>query len=126
MPSGGRLTRPVLHTNPRHALELLGVVRHDHQAARAGSGANSPDHGENIATYRRLIENQITAALDEPAVAGGARSGPLALAESAGSFMVIDEIEHAPELFPAIKRVVDEGSRHARKRRDNGANQRRR
>lgn len=46
--------------------------------------------------------------LDDPAIAGLARSDPSALVRSAGEFTVIDEVQHAPALFPAIKRVVDE------------------
>ncbi len=49
--------------------------------------------------------------LDDPAIAGLARSDPSALVREAGHFMVIDEVQHAPELFPAIKRVVDADGR---------------
>lgn len=52
--------------------------------------------------------------LDDPATAGLARSDPSALIRGAGDFMVIDEVQHAPELFPAIKRVVDEDRRPGR------------
>jgi len=45
--------------------------------------------------------------LDDPATAGLARSDPSALIQGAGAFTVIDEVQHAPELFPAIKRAVD-------------------
>ncbi len=49
--------------------------------------------------------------LDDPATAGLARSDPSALVREAGHFMVIDEVQHAPELFAAIKRVVDADGR---------------
>lgn len=52
--------------------------------------------------------------LDDPATAGLARSDPAALVREAGHFMVIDEVQHAPELFPAIKRVVDADGRPGR------------
>ena len=52
--------------------------------------------------------------LDDPATAGLARSDPSALVRGAGAFMVIDEVQHAPELFPAIKRVVDADGRPGR------------
>ncbi|MBE0627161.1 MAG: DUF4143 domain-containing protein [Burkholderiales bacterium] len=52
--------------------------------------------------------------LDDPATAGLARSDPTALVREAGHFMVIDEVQHAPELFPAIKRVVDADGRPGR------------
>ncbi len=52
--------------------------------------------------------------LDDPATAGLARSDPSALVRGAGAFMVIDEVQHAPELFPAIKRMVDADGRPGR------------
>ena len=52
--------------------------------------------------------------LDDPATAGLACSDPSALVRGAGAFMVIDEVQHAPELFPAIKRVVDADGRPGR------------
>lgn len=52
--------------------------------------------------------------LDDPATAGLARSDPSALVREAGHFMVIDEVQHAPELFSAIKRVVDADGRPGR------------
>src|ERR1700690_793298 len=52
--------------------------------------------------------------LDDPATAGLARSDPSALGRDAGDFIVIDEVQHAPELFPAIKRVVDANGRPGR------------
>ncbi|OGT20783.1 MAG: hypothetical protein A2V90_09070 [Gammaproteobacteria bacterium RBG_16_57_12] len=52
--------------------------------------------------------------LDDPATAGLARSDPSALLGAAGEFMVIDEVQLAPELFPAIKRAVDMDRRPGR------------
>lgn len=52
--------------------------------------------------------------LDDPATAGLARSDPSALVRGAGAFTVIDEVQHAPELFPAIKQVVDADGRAGR------------
>ena len=52
--------------------------------------------------------------LDDPATAGLARSDPSALVRGAGDLMVIDEVQRAPELFPAIKRVVDADGRPGR------------
>jgi hypothetical protein len=45
--------------------------------------------------------------LDDPAVAELARADPSALVQAAGDFTVIDEVQHAPALFPALKREVD-------------------
>ena len=52
--------------------------------------------------------------LDDPATAGLARSDPSALVQSSGDFLVIDEVQHAPELFPAIKMAVDRDKRPGR------------
>ena len=52
--------------------------------------------------------------LDDSATVGLARSDPSALVRGAGDFMVIDEVQHAPELFPAVKRVVDADRRPGR------------
>jgi len=52
--------------------------------------------------------------LDDPAAAGLARSDPSALVREGGHFMVIDEVQHAPQLFSAIKRVVDADGRPGR------------
>ena len=52
--------------------------------------------------------------LDDPATAGLARSDPSALVRGAGAFTVIDEVQLAPELFAAIKRVVDADARPGR------------
>jgi hypothetical protein len=52
--------------------------------------------------------------LDDPAVAGLAKSDPVAFIDGAGDFLVIDEIQHAPELFPAIKMSVDRDPRPGR------------
>ena len=49
--------------------------------------------------------------LDDPATAGLARSDPSALVRGAGGFTVIDEVQSAPELLPAITRVVDADGR---------------
>ncbi len=45
--------------------------------------------------------------LDDPAVAGLAHADPSALVQAAGDFTVIDEVQRAPEIFPALKREVD-------------------
>jgi len=52
--------------------------------------------------------------LDDPATAGLASSDPYALVRGVGDFLVFDEVQHAPELFPAIKRVVDADGRPGR------------
>ncbi|MDP2640523.1 MAG: DUF4143 domain-containing protein [Betaproteobacteria bacterium] len=52
--------------------------------------------------------------LDDPAANGLACSDPSALIRGAGALMVIDEVQHAPELFPAIARVVDADGRPGR------------
>jgi predicted AAA+ superfamily ATPase len=49
--------------------------------------------------------------LDDPAVLGLARSDSFALVSGQDGLVVIDEVQHAPELFPAIKRIVDSNSR---------------
>ena len=45
--------------------------------------------------------------LDDPVVAELARTDPSALVSGAGGFTVIDEVQSAPALFPALKREVD-------------------
>lgn len=52
--------------------------------------------------------------LDDPAALGLARSDPFALVAEHQGLIVIDEVQHAPELFPAIKRVVDADPRPGR------------
>ena len=52
--------------------------------------------------------------LDDPATTALAGSDPFALVQGAGNLMVIDEVQHVPELFPAIKRVVDADGRPGR------------
>ena len=52
--------------------------------------------------------------LDDPATLGLARSDPAALAGAAAAFTVIDEVQLAPELFAAIKSVVDKDKRPGR------------
>lgn len=52
--------------------------------------------------------------LDDPATLGLTRSDPDALVKAAGDFTVIDEVQHAPALFPAIKRAVDADGRPGR------------
>lgn len=46
--------------------------------------------------------------LDDPAVLAQAKSDPYALVAGHHGLIVIDEAQHAPVLFPAIKRVVDD------------------
>ena len=72
-------------------------------------------------TGKSTLVQQLTAqrggqylTLDDPATAGLARSDPSALVRGGGDFMVIDEVQHAPGLFPAIKRVVDADGRPGR------------
>ena len=45
--------------------------------------------------------------LDDPVVAELARTDPSALVNGAAGFTVIDEVQSAPGLFPALKREVD-------------------
>jgi len=45
--------------------------------------------------------------LDDPGVLALARSDPDALVAGHSGLVVIDEVQHAPELFRAIKRIVD-------------------
>lgn len=45
--------------------------------------------------------------LDDPAIAELARNDPSALVNGAAQFIVIDEVQSAPALLPAIKREVD-------------------
>ena len=45
--------------------------------------------------------------LDDPTIAALARTDPAALVNSAAGFTVIDEVQSAPALFPALKREVD-------------------
>jgi len=52
--------------------------------------------------------------LDDPAVAGLARYDPAALIDGAGDFLVIDEVQYAPALFPIIKMAVDRDPRPGR------------
>ena len=52
--------------------------------------------------------------LDDPVVAALALSDPSALLGGTDTFTVIDEIQHAPALFPALKRAVDTDGRPGR------------
>jgi len=52
--------------------------------------------------------------LDDPAVAGLVRADPGALVRDAGGLLVIDEVQHAPELFAALKLEVDRRRRPGR------------
>lgn len=52
--------------------------------------------------------------LDDPLVAAAAHADPGAFVATAGDFIVIDEVQFAPSLFPAIKRVVDRDPRRGR------------
>src|SRR6266545_8348102 len=52
--------------------------------------------------------------LDDPTVLGAARSDPAGLARGATGLTVIDEVQKAPELFPAIKLEVDRDRRPGR------------
>ncbi len=52
--------------------------------------------------------------LDDPAVAAAAHADPTAFVQSAGDFTIIDEVQFAPGLLPAIKRVVDRDARPGR------------
>jgi len=52
--------------------------------------------------------------LDDPATVGLARSDPGALAQGAGAFMAIDEVQHAPGLLAAIARLADADGRPGR------------
>ena len=52
--------------------------------------------------------------LDDPAVAAAAQADPEAFVQAGGDFAVIDEVQMAPSLFPAIKRVVDRDARPGR------------
>jgi predicted AAA+ superfamily ATPase len=45
--------------------------------------------------------------LDDPVVAELARTDPSALVNGSAEFTVIDEVQFAPDLFPALKREVD-------------------
>jgi len=45
--------------------------------------------------------------LDDPAIAALARSDPSAPIDGMAAFTVIDEVQSAPALFPALKREVD-------------------
>ena len=45
--------------------------------------------------------------LDDPTIAELARTDPSALLDGAAAFTVIDEVQSAPGLFPALKREVD-------------------
>lgn len=52
--------------------------------------------------------------LDDPATRALASADPGALLSSAADFTVIDEVQYAPALFPAIKRAVDTDPRPGR------------
>jgi hypothetical protein len=49
--------------------------------------------------------------LDDPATVALARADPMALVQHGGGLLVVDEVQLAPELFPAIKQVVDVDTR---------------
>jgi predicted AAA+ superfamily ATPase len=52
--------------------------------------------------------------LDDPTILALARSDPSALVTATDGLTVIDEVQLAPDLFPAIKRVVDHDPRPGR------------
>lgn len=52
--------------------------------------------------------------LDDAATVGLARNDPGALLDGAGDFLVIDEVQQAPQLFPALKQIVDRDRRPGR------------
>jgi len=52
--------------------------------------------------------------LDDPTLLGTARSDPAALVQGATGLTVIDEVQKAPELLPALKREVDRDKRPGR------------
>jgi hypothetical protein len=52
--------------------------------------------------------------LDDPTLLGTARSDPMALLQGADGLTVIDEVQKAPELLPALKREVDRDKRPGR------------
>jgi len=52
--------------------------------------------------------------LDDPGLLGSARADPAALLQATDGLTVIDEVQKAPELFPALKRVVDRDRRPGR------------
>jgi hypothetical protein len=52
--------------------------------------------------------------LDDPTLLGAARSDPTALLQGAEGLTVIDEVQKAPELMPALKREVDRDRRSGR------------
>lgn len=52
--------------------------------------------------------------LDDPVVAALARSDPDTLVRRVDKLLVIDEVQFAPELFPSLKRVVDQDPRPGR------------
>lgn len=52
--------------------------------------------------------------LDDPAIASLARTDPTALLSAGSEFTVIDEVQSAPALFPALKREVDRDPRPGR------------
>ncbi len=72
-------------------------------------------------TGKSTLVQQLTAemggqylTLDDDAVLGTARTDPGALVRAAAGLTVIDEVQKAPELFPAIKREVDRDRRPGR------------
>ena len=65
-------------------------------------------------TLAKAIAETRTAAylsLDDPTVLALAKADPDALVTGHSGLVVIDEVQHAPELFRAIKRVVDSDTR---------------
>lgn len=52
--------------------------------------------------------------LDDMATLAAARGDPLAFARQSATTLVVDEVQKVPELFPAIKQVVDEERRPGR------------
>ena len=65
-------------------------------------------------TLAKAIAETRTAAylsLDDPTVLALAKADPVALVTGHPGLVVIDEVQHAPELFRAIKRVVDSDTR---------------
>ena len=72
-------------------------------------------------TGKSTLVQQLTAqrggqylTLDDPATAGLARTDPAALVRGVGDLIAIDEVQSAPELFAAIKQIVDADGRPGR------------
>jgi hypothetical protein len=69
---------------------------------------------------RRRMGLSLTLTLDDAATMSLAGSDPVGFIQNLGGAVVLDEIQKAPELFPAISSMSDPEQRHHKRKMDAG------